>query len=159
GVCRAAWVPWPETARLAHLAAGLLVGGAAEVTRRDLDALRRGGIGSARKVVTAARAEALAEGYRRRGQRVALTNGCFDLLHAGHLACGEGAAREAAGLFVAVNADDSVRRLKGPGRPAVAQDDRAALVAALGCVGHVVLWGEDTPHRLLTRLRPDVLVK
>jgi D-beta-D-heptose 7-phosphate kinase/D-beta-D-heptose 1-phosphate adenosyltransferase len=91
---------------------------------------------------------------------VVLTNGCFDLLHAGHLACLEQAAAEGDCLVVAVNSDDSVRGLaKGPGRPIIAENQRAAMLAGLEVVDYVVIFGEATPEALIEALRPDVLVK
>ena len=154
GVARAMGLDWPEAARLANRAAGLFVerGPDTPVTLDDL-AEPPG------KIVDADTLEALGERYRRQGKRIVFTNGCFDLLHAGHAACLEEASRLGDVLVVAVNADASVRRLKGPLRPAVPEADRVALVAALGCVAHVVLMADDTPHALLARLRPDVLAK
>jgi D-beta-D-heptose 7-phosphate kinase/D-beta-D-heptose 1-phosphate adenosyltransferase len=100
-----------------------------------------------------------AAAYRRAGRTLVFTNGCFDLLHAGHAAYLREARLLGDVLVVAVNSDASVRRLKGPGRPVIGQADRAALVAALQCVDHVLVFDDDTPHRLLRLLRPDVLVK
>lgn len=102
---------------------------------------------------------ALADSYRRQEKRLVLTNGCFDLLHVGHITCLQEAAGLGDILIVAVNSDVSVRRLKGPTRPILPQSDRAALVAALACVDHVIIFEEDTPHELLRRVRPHVLVK
>ena len=96
---------------------------------------------------------------RRAGRSVALANGCFDLLHVGHVRYLEGARREADLLVVAVNGDASVRRLKGPDRPVMPEDDRAELVAALRCVDLVVVFQEDDVGRLLLALRPDVHCK
>ena len=96
---------------------------------------------------------------RRAGRSVALANGCFDVLHVGHARYLEGAAAEADVLVVGVNADASVRRLKGPGRPVLPQDDRARLVAALRVVDHVVVFEEDDVRALLLALRPDVHCK
>ena len=87
------------------------------------------------------------------------TNGVFDLLHSGHVESLEQARALGDRLVVAVNSDASVRRLKGPSRPYVEQDDRARLVAALRCVEAVTIFDEDTPADLLGRLLPDVLVK
>jgi len=97
--------------------------------------------------------------WRLRGRRVVFTNGCFDLLHAGHLSLLEQAARLGDVLVVGMNSDASVRRLKGPERPLVAQEDRARLLAALDAVGAVVLFDEDTPLELIRAIRPEVLVK
>ena len=96
---------------------------------------------------------------RRAGRSVALANGCFDVLHVGHARYLEGAAAEADVLVVGVNADASVRRLKGPGRPVLPQEDRARLVAALRVVDHVVVFEEDDVRALLLALRPDVHCK
>jgi len=97
--------------------------------------------------------------WRRQGKRVAFTNGCFDVLHAGHLALLRFAAAQADRLIVGINDDASVRGLKGPGRPCNVEAERSELVAALDCVSAVVLFSEDTPLRLIQQLRPDVLVK
>ena len=102
---------------------------------------------------------AVAADARRRGQTLALANGCFDLLHVGHIRYLEGAAQEADLLVVAVNDDASVRRLKGEGRPILPASDRAELVAALRCVDYVVVFPEPTVGPLLERLRPEVHCK
>jgi len=99
------------------------------------------------------------EEARAGGRTVALANGCFDVLHVGHVRYLEGARAEADVLVVGVNGDDSVRRLKGEGRPVLAAEDRALLVAALRAVDHVVVFAEDDVGRLLLALRPDVHCK
>jgi len=97
---------------------------------------------------------------RRRDQcTVALANGCFDLLHPGHVNFLEGAAAEADLLVVGINADDSVRALKGPGRPIMAAAERARVVAALGMVDYATVFCEPTADRLIELLRPDVHCK
>ena len=100
-----------------------------------------------------------AEAERAAGRTIAFANGCFDLLHVGHIRYLESSAREADVLVVAVNDDESVRRLKGPGRPILAASDRAELVAALRCVDYVVIFPEPTVGPLLAALRPDVHCK
>ena len=99
------------------------------------------------------------EEARRAGQRVALANGCFDVLHVGHVRYLEGARREADLLVAGINGDGSVRRLKGEGRPVMPAEDRALVVAALRAVDHVVIFEEDDVTRLLLALRPDVHCK
>lgn len=99
------------------------------------------------------------EPQRRAGRRVVFTNGCYDLLHVGHLHLLESAAAMGDVLVVAVNGDGSVRRLKGDERPLVPFEERARLVAALAVVDFVVGFDEDTPAELIARLVPDVLVK
>jgi rfaE bifunctional protein nucleotidyltransferase chain/domain len=93
------------------------------------------------------------------GKRLVFTNGCFDLLHRGHVEYLAAARRLGDALVVGVNDDDSVRRLKGPGRPLVGAVDRALVLAALAAVDRVVLFAEDTPAELIGSLLPDVLVK
>ena len=96
---------------------------------------------------------------RAAGRTVAFANGCFDLLHAGHIRYLESAAQEADVLVVAINDDDSVRTLKGEGRPILSASDRAELVAALRCVDYVIIFPEPNVGPLLTALRPDVHCK
>ncbi|MCU0670736.1 MAG: adenylyltransferase/cytidyltransferase family protein, partial [Myxococcota bacterium] len=111
---------------------------------------KRLGLAAAAKAVRAA---------QRRGERVVFTNGCFDLLHVGHLRSLEEARALGDRLVVAVNGDASVRRLKGAGRPLVPARQRAELLAGLACVDWVVVFGEATPLRAIRALRPDVLAK
>jgi rfaE bifunctional protein nucleotidyltransferase chain/domain len=110
-------------------------------------------------VVTEAELETLVASDRRAGRSLAFANGCFDLLHVGHSRYLEGARREADRLIVAVNSDESVRRLKGEGHPVMPADARAELVAALRSVDYVVVFPDPTVERLLKRLRPDVHCK
>ena len=102
---------------------------------------------------------ARAHAARESGRTIAFANGCFDLLHVGHVRYLESASLEADLLVVAINDDRSVRELKGEGRPILAANDRATLVAALGCVDHVVIFSEPTVAALLEALRPDVHCK
>lgn len=96
---------------------------------------------------------------RRAGRRIVFTNGCFDVLHAGHVMLLAKAKRRGDVLLVGLNSDASVRRLKGGGRPVVPARDRAAVLAALGCVDYVTFFDEDTPLNLIRSVVPDVLVK
>ncbi len=96
---------------------------------------------------------------RPRAGRVVFTNGCFDLVHPGHVAYLEAARALGDVLVVGVNTDASVRRLKGEGRPLVGEEDRARVLAGLAAVDAVTLFDEDTPAELIAALRPDVLVK
>ena len=104
-------------------------------------------------------ARAKLELWRAAKARVVFTNGVFDLLHRGHAEYLEDARALGDRLVVGVNTDASVRRLKGPSRPIVGEQDRAALVRALACVDLVVLFDDDTPQRLIEAVKPDVLVK
>jgi len=122
------------------------------------------GIGSRAGTVRGAwRLEDLVEEVRRRkaaGDRIVMTNGCFDLLHVGHVRTIEAARRLGDALVVAVNTDASVRGLdKAPGRPIVPERERAEVLSALACVDYVVLFDEPDPRRVVVALEPDVLVK
>ncbi|MDI3280064.1 MAG: adenylyltransferase/cytidyltransferase family protein [Bacillota bacterium] len=112
-----------------------------------------------RKVVELAEARARVEGVKAAGGRVALTNGCFDLLHPGHVRFLQAVRRQADFLVVGVNADASVRALKGPGRPVLPEGDRAFMVAALEAVDCVVLFPELTAVALVRALRPHLYAK
>ena len=105
------------------------------------------------------REELLARHGRPRDGRLVFTNGCFDLLHPGHVLYLHEARALGDALVVGLNTDASVRRLKGPGRPLVEEDARAIVLAGLGCVDAVTLFDEDTPRELVAALLPDVLVK
>jgi rfaE bifunctional protein nucleotidyltransferase chain/domain len=96
---------------------------------------------------------------RRRRKRVVFTNGTFDIIHRGHVEYLQAARKLGDVLIVGLNTDASIRRIKGEGRPINKNADRAAVLSALGCVDYVCMFGEDTPHRLITELVPDVLVK
>ncbi len=162
GLCLASGIDLPTAIPLANTAAGLEVErlGVVPVTRSEICAeLQRAPHSLTDKLVTADQMERLAEQYRRQGKSVVFTNGCFDLLHVGHVNYLLDAAQLGDILVVAVNSDASVRRLKGADRPVISQDSRAALLAALACVDHVLGFAEDTPHTLLRQIRPDVLVK
>lgn len=151
-----------EAAMLANHAAGLQVAhlGAAGVgldeIRRDLAA--EAGVGEP-KIVDLATAGRLAENLRRNGKKVVFTNGCFDLIHYGHIQYLQKARRLGDRLFLGLNSDSSVKRLKGPSRPILNEHDRAHILAALDCVDQVILFEEPTPIRLINAIRPHCLVK
>jgi rfaE bifunctional protein nucleotidyltransferase chain/domain len=109
--------------------------------------------------VTIDEAARLAEGLRAEGKRIVLANGCFDLLHVGHLRYLHDARRLGDVLFVGLNDDAAVARLKGPGRPVMPADERAEILRGLRDVDHVVIFGDDTADALVCRLRPDVHAK
>lgn len=111
------------------------------------------------RVVELEEAVELARRLRREGKRLVFTNGCFDLLHVGHVRCLEEAKRHGDVLFVGLNSDRSTRAIKGDRRPLVPQGQRAEVLAALRAVDYVVIFDEPTPLELIRRLRPHVLVK
>jgi len=148
-------------AELANLAASLVIGkiGAAAVTPAELNlALHEQGEGG-RGLLTRQQAVDVAAEARQRGERLVLTNGCFDILHKGHVAYLQEAKQRGDRLLVAVNTDESVARLKGPERPINPLEDRMAVLAGLAAVDWVVPFPEDTPADLIAELLPDVLVK
>jgi len=110
-------------------------------------------------IIPPARVAAVAEDLRRRGRRIVFTNGCFDLLHIGHVRYLTAARDCGDCLIVGVNTDGSVHRIKGPSRPVTPEAERAEVLAALSCVDHVTLFDDDTPQRLIAAVRPHVLVK
>ena len=113
-----------------------------------------------KKIVPAAEAAALAQRAREKGHKVVFTNGCFDLLHAGHVRCLQEARQMGDLLVVGLNSDASVRGLgKGTDRPLVPQDQRAEVLSALAAVDLVVIFEEPTPAGLIQQIKPDVLVK
>lgn len=115
---------------------------------------------TANKIVDRENAAKWVNHMQSRGQKVVFTNGCFDLLHPGHVAYLEAARSYGDALIVGVNTDASAARLgKGPGRPFTPETDRSRVLAALACVDRVVLFDEDTPLKLITLLQPDILVK
>lgn len=148
--------------QLANLAAGIVVAkiGTAPVERDELlEALHPHGAYVVDSIYTLERLRGAVASWRASGERIVFTNGCFDLLHAGHVDYLQKAADEGERLIVALNTDRSVRALKGEGRPIVNQEDRAFLIAALAAVDAVILFDEETPMTLIEALRPDVLAK
>ena len=113
----------------------------------------------ASKIATLESARILVKSWQSSGQKVVFTNGCYDLLHPGHIHLLHQSRDLGDRLIVGLNTDASVRRLKGNSRPIVAERDRAAIVSALGCVDLVVLFDEDTPLQLIQAIKPDILVK
>jgi D-beta-D-heptose 7-phosphate kinase/D-beta-D-heptose 1-phosphate adenosyltransferase len=121
--------------------------------------MRGRAIPSHRKIVSPRALAAVIRRLHRRRRRVVFANGCFDLLHVGHVTLLERAKRLGDVLVVAVNSDRSVRALKGPHRPVMSQRSRTRLLAALASVDYVTVFGAPTPAALIRRLQPDVLVK
>jgi D-beta-D-heptose 7-phosphate kinase/D-beta-D-heptose 1-phosphate adenosyltransferase len=150
-----------SAAALSNLAAGLVVGkiGVASVTPSELRvALHRRGQGG-RGLVSEKELIPLVTEAKSRNEKVVMTNGCFDVLHAGHVAYLEEAKSLGDRLIVAINDDDSVRRLKGESRPVNRLEDRMLVLAGLASVDWVVPFSEDTPGRVISEILPDVLVK
>lgn len=163
GVGLASGLDPASVGRLANIAGGLEVErvGVVPISREEMRAdIMAHSHSPLAKICTAAELEVQLRVRRQQGQRVVFTNGCFDLLHAGHVSYLQQASQEGDCLVVAVNSDSSVRRLnKGPERPIFPQEQRSALLAAMEAVDYVVVFDEATPIPLLERLKPDVLVK
>lgn len=159
----AAGAPMAQAAELANYAGGIVVGrlGTAVVHRSDLTAALYAHRAQAlqQKILPRDTARDVIANWRRDGFTIGFTNGCFDIMHAGHLSLLAAAKNECDKLIVALNTDASVRGLKGPTRPVNAEMDRAQVIAALAMVDAVVLFDEETPLALLETLRPDVLMK
>lgn len=150
-------------ARLSNIAAGVAVGmmGTAAVTADDITAaIHAQQIESVeKKIVSLDRAADWAQIWRGKGRRIGFTNGCFDLVHPGHISLLSQARSNCDRLIVGLNSDASVKRLKGAGRPIQDEMARAIVLASLGMIDLVVIFGEDTPENVIKRLAPDVLVK
>ena len=156
----AARLPLDVAVRLANIAAGVVVGkvGAAVAHPAELLAAVSPDRSTVRKVVSMEEAAELAERWRHRGWRIGFTNGCFDLLHPGHLHLLQSGRAGCDRLIVGLNSDRSARRLKGPSRPAQPAESRAAILASLTSVDLVCVFDEDTPKQLIRAIRPDVLI-
>jgi D-beta-D-heptose 7-phosphate kinase/D-beta-D-heptose 1-phosphate adenosyltransferase len=157
----AAGCPLAQATELANLAAGIVVGklGAASVGAEELDYALHGAKAHRRGAIALEGLLEVLRPARAAGERIVLTNGCFDILHPGHVNYLREARALGDRLVVLVNSDASVRRLKGPGRPVNALASRMDMLAALECVDWVVAFDEDTPREAICRILPDVLVK
>ncbi|WPC73699.1 bifunctional D-glycero-beta-D-manno-heptose-7-phosphate kinase/D-glycero-beta-D-manno-heptose 1-phosphate adenylyltransferase HldE [Vibrio porteresiae] len=153
--------PLDEACALANAAAGVVVGklGTSTVSTIELAEAVHGSRDTEFGVITEAKLIEAVKRAKARGEKVVMTNGCFDILHAGHVSYLNNAAELGDRLIVAVNTDDSVKRLKGPGRPVNSTDRRMAVLAGLGAVDWVVPFSEDTPQRLISAVLPSLLVK
>jgi D-beta-D-heptose 7-phosphate kinase/D-beta-D-heptose 1-phosphate adenosyltransferase len=153
-----------ETAvELANMAAGIVVGktGTIPIAKHELVAALTpsSGVRAGEKILSLEQAKMRVAEWRAAGETIVFTNGCFDLLHVGHITLLEDCRRFGSKLVLGLNADASVCRLKGPTRPIVGERERARVMAALASVDAVVLFEEDTPLEIIRELRPNVLVK
>ncbi|KPD04426.1 bifunctional D-glycero-beta-D-manno-heptose-7-phosphate kinase/D-glycero-beta-D-manno-heptose 1-phosphate adenylyltransferase HldE [Moellerella wisconsensis] len=157
----AAGKPLYEACALANVAAGVVVGklGTSTVSPIELENAIRGRTETGFGVMSEEKLKQAVENARQRGERIVMTNGCFDILHAGHVSYLANARKLGDRLIVAVNSDASTQRLKGETRPVNPLEQRMAVLGALGAVDWVVPFEEDTPQRLIANILPDVLVK
>ena len=161
--CLAAKLGIETAVELANLAAGVVVSkvGTVPIAHHELTALLTPSkqISDAEKILEREQLLARVADWRAAGETIVFTNGCFDLLHVGHVTLMEDCRRFGSKVVLGLNTDASVRRLKGPARPVIGERDRARVMAALGAVDAVTFFDEDTPLELIEALRPDVLVK
>ena len=151
-----------EAAELANMAAGIVVGkmGTQPILNSELEwAFYDKGRSNMNKILSLLQAKAIISKWRSQGNRIVFTNGCFDILHVGHIKLLNAAAEEGDRLVVGLNSDSSIRRLKGPNRPVMLNEDRAAILSSIKSVDLVVIFEEDTPIHLIETFQPDVLVK
>ena len=154
----AAGAPTSTAAELASAAAAVVVGKERTATCSAQE-LREFVSAEGKYVSDLGRLAARVEFYRRQGEKVVFTNGCFDILHRGHITYLNRAKALGDVLIVGVNSDDGIRRLKGPDRPINSLEDRVQVLAALSCIDHLVAFDEDTPCNLIRAIRPHVFVK
>ena len=161
GMSRANQFPWRESLQLANTAAGLEVErfGVEPVSWADIRRDLASENSVEHKLVSHDELARRVRHWRMSKRAVVFTNGCFDLMHVGHVSLLEAAARQGEVLIVAINSDRSIRQLKGQDRPVIPEQHRARLLAALNCVDAVIVFDDDTPIPLLRELQPDVLVK
>jgi D-beta-D-heptose 7-phosphate kinase/D-beta-D-heptose 1-phosphate adenosyltransferase len=161
--CLAGGLQVPTAVELANLAAGIVVGkvGTVPIAQHELIAALTpsSGLTAGEKILDLERMVKRVAEWRAAGETIVFTNGCFDLLHVGHITLLEDCRRFGSKLVLGLNADSSISRLKGPNRPIVGERERAKVMAALAAVDAVVLFDEDTPLELIRALRPNVLVK
>ena len=146
-----------ESIKLANIAAGIVVGksGTATVNKAEITPF----LNKAEAYMPLVEAESFAQSLRQKGKKIIFTNGCFDILHAGHVEYLEAAKGLGDKLIVGVNSDQSVKELKGTNRPLNTLEHRAKVLASLRCVDAVVVFGDKTPIKLISAVKPDILVK
>jgi len=162
GLGLAAGLPLENAARLSNVAAGIVVGkvGTSTVAPAEiLDAIGRQHRDTDLKIHDRQGLARLMAERRARGETIVFTNGCFDLLHVGHVKYLQAARKLGDLLVLGLNSDASIQRLKGEKRPLIGQEERAHILAALNCIDYIVVFDEDTPLELISMLKPDILVK
>ena len=162
GLGIASGLTYNESAEIANIAAGIVVGkvGTATVSTQEiLEYYNRHSTFFGNKLKQIEELKSIVEQERAKGKTIVFTNGCFDLLHVGHIKYLQEGKHLGDILIVGLNSDDSVRRLKGDKRPVMAEDDRVRILSALDCIDYITIFDEDTPLKLIKVLKPDVLVK
>lgn len=153
---------YPDAASLANIAAGIVVGKSGTATASAdeiISSLEEEASSFDRKFKTLKQLKTILDEKKKQQKRIVFTNGCFDLLHIGHIKLMEEAKKLGDELVVAINSDTSTRALKGAGRPIIPEMERAHIISALSYVDHVIIFSEPTPEKLIKELKPDILVK
>lgn len=160
-LCLALGAHRDDRCRLANVAASIVVSkfGAAVATPKEIRDLIEGQDQISSKILTKEEAAKRAAFHRAHGEKIVFTNGCFDIVHAGHISSFKQAREHGDVLFLGLNSDSSIKRIKGDKRPIVDQNNRMALLAAISYVDYIVLFEEDTPEELIKTIKPDVLIK
>lgn len=160
-LCYALKASHADCCTISNLAASIVVSkfGAATATVEEIRTLLGSTASGSTKILSRAEAVSKAEELRAQGKRVVFSNGCFDIVHAGHISSFRQARKFGDVLFLGVNSDASIRRIKGENRPIVTQTNRLALLDSICEIDYLVLFEEDTPERLIRDIRPDVLIK
>lgn len=160
-LCLACGASHDDCCRLSNIAASIVVSkfGAAVASPEEINQTIAETPKMFSKVYTMSEAAQKSAFLRQQGKKIVFTNGCFDIVHAGHISSFMQAREFGDVLFVGVNSDDSIRRIKGEKRPIVAQENRLALLESLSCIDYLVLFEDDTPEELIRAIKPDVLVK
>lgn len=160
-LCLAAGFDWRRCCTIANAAAGIVVTkfGAAAVSIQELAEVLHQSSATGKIVTGLSNMEQIAKGLHNKGKRIVFTNGCFDLVHAGHIASFRKAKAQGDVLIVGVNSDTSIKAIKGNMRPIVDEQNRIALLEAIECIDYVVLFKDETPQQLIEKILPDVLVK
>lgn len=159
GACIAQKINPPDALTLANIAAGIIIGKVGTVAIKKEDLLRHVNLNQNHKIFDLISLENVLKTWKTKNRKIVFTNGCFDILHAGHVSYLEKAKREGDYLIVGLNSDSSVSKLKGPSRPIHREQDRANVLAALSCIDAVIIFHEKTPLNLIKKIKPDILVK
>ncbi len=160
-MCFALGASHDDCCRLANIAASVVVSkfGAATASPREIYDVINSASGGYKKLISESEAAETAERLRADGKRIVFTNGCFDIIHAGHISSFKQARAFGDVLFVGLNSDSSIKRIKGEKRPIVTQNNRARVIEDMGVVDYVVIFDNDTPEELIRAIKPDVLIK
>lgn len=152
-----------EACRFANAAAAVVIGkvGSATATHEEIASFLQepGTTGEALKILSWHELDDIVSNLKRKNEKIVFTNGCFDILHAGHVSYLQKARQLGDVLILGLNSDASTKRLKGPGRPVNSEEDRAFVLAGLSCVDYIAIFEEDTPYELIKHVKPDLLVK